>query len=228
MRIAAANAGKSIEIPVGVGFCLYIRRECLDEIGYFDEAKFGKGYGEEVAFCMQATKAGTAACSPATCSSSTRAKSPSARVRPSAEKAGAGDLDELDPEFQPLVRDFVVREPARPLRRAVDIARLRASPARACCLPATDGRAASGATCATSPRCSPKDSEVLLLKPYSKQLLALEWMREGEAFEAFFDPRAPIRKGWWRCLRPWASRACTCTTSTTCRSASSRCPANSA
>ncbi len=32
-HFASANAGKSIEIPVGVGFCLYIRRECLDEIG---------------------------------------------------------------------------------------------------------------------------------------------------------------------------------------------------
>jgi len=47
-----------IEIPTGVGFCMYIRRDCLNEVGYFDVETFGKGYGEENDWCQRAAKAG--------------------------------------------------------------------------------------------------------------------------------------------------------------------------
>jgi len=41
------------ELPTGHGFCLYIKRSVLDEVGYFDEDAFGKGYGEENDFCFR-------------------------------------------------------------------------------------------------------------------------------------------------------------------------------
>lgn len=47
-----------VEAPTGVGFCLYIRRACLDELGYLNEEKFGRGYGEENDFCQRALKNG--------------------------------------------------------------------------------------------------------------------------------------------------------------------------
>ena len=46
------------EVPTGVGFCMYLRRTCLDRIGEFDEQAFGRGYGEENDWCMRAIKAG--------------------------------------------------------------------------------------------------------------------------------------------------------------------------
>lgn len=46
------------EVPTGVGFCMYLRRKCLDEVGLFDERAFGRGYGEENDWCMRAIKAG--------------------------------------------------------------------------------------------------------------------------------------------------------------------------
>lgn len=49
-----ANAGRSVTLPTAVGFCMYIRRACLDEVGLFDEEAFGKGYGEENDFCLRA------------------------------------------------------------------------------------------------------------------------------------------------------------------------------
>jgi GT2 family glycosyltransferase/glycosyltransferase involved in cell wall biosynthesis len=52
------NAGKSVDIPVGVGFCLYVRRRCLEEVGEFDEDAFGRGYGEENDFCLRARRRG--------------------------------------------------------------------------------------------------------------------------------------------------------------------------
>lgn len=41
-------------IPVAVGFCMFIKRKVLDEIGGFDEKTFGRGYGEENDFCYRA------------------------------------------------------------------------------------------------------------------------------------------------------------------------------
>lgn len=52
------NAEKYIEIPTVIGFCMYIKRECLREIGYFDEDRFDKGYREENDFCVRASVVG--------------------------------------------------------------------------------------------------------------------------------------------------------------------------
>lgn len=41
------------EIPTGHGFCLFIKRDVLNKVGYFDEEAFGKGYGEESDFCYR-------------------------------------------------------------------------------------------------------------------------------------------------------------------------------
>lgn len=46
------------EIPTAVGFCMYIKRDVFQKIGYFDESSFDKGYCEENDFCMRAIKAG--------------------------------------------------------------------------------------------------------------------------------------------------------------------------
>jgi GT2 family glycosyltransferase/glycosyltransferase involved in cell wall biosynthesis len=47
----------SLDIPVGVGYCLYIKRELLDRVGMFDPV-FEKGYGEETDLCLRAKAAG--------------------------------------------------------------------------------------------------------------------------------------------------------------------------
>lgn len=54
---AICNRGGSSVLPTGVGFCFYMRRRVVDEIGDFDIV-FGRGYGEENDFCMRALKAG--------------------------------------------------------------------------------------------------------------------------------------------------------------------------
>ncbi len=46
------------EVPAGVGFCMYIKRDILEQLGYFDETRFEKGYAEETDFCMRALKKG--------------------------------------------------------------------------------------------------------------------------------------------------------------------------
>jgi len=46
------------QVPTAVGFCYYVKRELLAEIGSFDRVAFGLGYGEEVDFSLRATAAG--------------------------------------------------------------------------------------------------------------------------------------------------------------------------
>jgi len=48
---------RSTVVPVAHGFCMLIRRELIKKYGLFDTA-FGKGYGEEVDFCMRIGKKG--------------------------------------------------------------------------------------------------------------------------------------------------------------------------
>ncbi|EIJ35972.1 FkbM family methyltransferase [Thiothrix nivea] len=57
---AAFRVGRlpNIEAPTGIGFCMYIRRHCLVEVGYFNEERFGRGYGEENDFCQRALRQG--------------------------------------------------------------------------------------------------------------------------------------------------------------------------
>ena len=47
-----------LEVPLLNGFCLMIRRQVVNQIGFFDEENFGKGYGEEDDFNLRAEKAG--------------------------------------------------------------------------------------------------------------------------------------------------------------------------
>ncbi|MEM6386489.1 MAG: glycosyltransferase [Pseudomonadota bacterium] len=48
---------RDVDLPTGVGFCLALSRRYLDQIGGFDP-EFGKGYGEEVDWCLKATALG--------------------------------------------------------------------------------------------------------------------------------------------------------------------------
>ncbi|WP_427916731.1 glycosyltransferase [Vibrio eleionomae] len=53
-RVVSNIGGEYIDVPTGNGFCLYIKRDLINDIGEFDEKKFPKGYGEENDFCMRA------------------------------------------------------------------------------------------------------------------------------------------------------------------------------
>lgn len=55
---SVVNAGSIIDLPNGSGFCLFIRRACLREIGFLDAQTFGRGYGEETDFCWRAASKG--------------------------------------------------------------------------------------------------------------------------------------------------------------------------
>jgi GT2 family glycosyltransferase len=130
---AQANAGRAIEIPTAVGFCMWISRRCLATVGLFDEAAFGRGYGEEVDFCMRASRAGFRhwLCADTFVYHAGEVSFGTSGVDRREEAQRIVDL--RYPEFQPVVRDFVARDPPKSLRENVS-ARLASDvepPARA-------------------------------------------------------------------------------------------------
>jgi len=60
--VATLIAGASLRVYPRVGFlngfCLLIRRQLVEAIGLFDEARFGRGFGEENDYCLRAAEAG--------------------------------------------------------------------------------------------------------------------------------------------------------------------------
>ncbi|MGA9220509.1 MAG: glycosyltransferase family 2 protein [Pseudomonas graminis] len=52
-----ANAA-AMEIETGCGFCLYIKRDAITEVGYLDEVHLLRGYGEETDWCLRARSLG--------------------------------------------------------------------------------------------------------------------------------------------------------------------------
>jgi GT2 family glycosyltransferase len=128
---AAENAGTSVDIPTAVGFCMYITRAALDAVGPFDEEAFGRGYGEEVDFCMRATRAGFRHLLCADLFVYHEGEVSFGSGGGAARERAQAIIDGRYPEFREDLAHFIAREPARPARRRVDLARLRASPKRA-------------------------------------------------------------------------------------------------
>jgi len=121
---AQTLAGEVIDAPTGVGFCMYIRRDCLDAIGLFDVERFGKGYGEENDFCQRAAQAGWRNLHLLDTfvlhsGGASFGESKSAR-----ELAAMQTLDRLHPRYASEVAQFVQRDPAQPARLRLDAARL--------------------------------------------------------------------------------------------------------
>lgn len=56
-EVAATGTLQPVALPTAVGFCMFIRRALINDIGDFDSA-FSPGYGEEVDFCLRAWRAG--------------------------------------------------------------------------------------------------------------------------------------------------------------------------
>jgi GT2 family glycosyltransferase len=124
-RIAGeVNARKVVELPVGVGLCLYIKRACLDETGYFDETNFGKGYGEENDFCLRARSLGwrhVAATDLFVRHHGARSFGAAKRVL---KERNRRILNAFHPGYDAMIAGFVAADPLLDARRAIDTHRL--------------------------------------------------------------------------------------------------------
>jgi GT2 family glycosyltransferase/glycosyltransferase involved in cell wall biosynthesis len=121
---AALNARQTVGLPTAVGFCMYIRRDCLSEVGYFNEKNFGKGYGEENDFCMRGMRRGwrhvLAADTFVYHAGSVSFGTGNDELKSKATEV----ISKLHPNYHYLVQQHIAANPARHLRWNLDVGRL--------------------------------------------------------------------------------------------------------
>ena len=132
--------GRSVDLPTGVGSCLYIRRACLDQVGLFDADRFGRGYGEENDFCLRALARGWRSVLAGDVFVFHEGAVSFALERSERMRAALAALLEIHPDYLDRVHAFVATDPIRPLRDAVDAARVTQSDAEALRLLAERGQ----------------------------------------------------------------------------------------
>ena len=182
-QFRAFNNGEYVEIPTAIGFCMYIRRECAQEVGLFDVQHFGKGYGEENDFCMRASvlewkhllcgdtfvyhKGGV---------------SFAERQDPRKEKA-MSILRAIYPKYEHIVHQHIIEDPAKPLRCKVDFARLMESELPLLLL-VTHGLAGDTEKHVENlSQLLSDQADILALRPLREGHYSLRWLKNTEAFE---------------------------------------------
>ncbi len=189
---ASVNEQKTIEIPTGVGFCMWMSRAAIAQIGVFDEAAFGRGYGEENDWCFRASASGYRHVLCADTFVAHRGEVSFAHESGGRKNNAQAIIDARYPDYRAKIADFFERDPARPHRRAVDIARLKSS-CRPRILMVTHGW--GGGTerhVRDLAKLIENDTEVVLLRPERGEILSVSWMRTGEVFQVYFNSHSEL------------------------------------
>ncbi len=118
-RAFAAEDVTPLDLPTAVGFCMWIRRDTIRRIGAFDEATFGRGYGEENDFCQRAAAHGWRN---VLCPNAYVAHVGHASFAATGERPGGENLARLSaryPRYNRDVADFIARDPLADVRARV-------------------------------------------------------------------------------------------------------------
>jgi GT2 family glycosyltransferase len=112
-------------LPTCVGFCTYIRREALAEVGVFDEERFGRGYGEENDFSCRAQARGFADLLDDATFVFHRGQCSFGKARDELSRRHMAVLDRLHPDYRARVQAFVESNPLRAIQRRIHEAMFR-------------------------------------------------------------------------------------------------------
>lgn len=114
-----ANGDGGVDLPSGVGFCLYVTRECLDATGGLSE-RYRRGYLEDVDFCLRARERGFRNI----CAAGVFVAHQGARSFRADKRAWVvRNLQLFEPRFpshRGEVAAFLEADPLRPFRAAID------------------------------------------------------------------------------------------------------------
>jgi len=176
------NDGKHTDIPTGVGFCMYIRRELLQAIGLFDAGTFGRGYGEENDFCRRGVEKGwrnVLACDVFV--AHVGAVSFDKTSNPAKERAQKL-LNDLHPTYHRIVHQFILKDPLLPYRLRVDLERLRLSPLPVVVFFSHNRGGGTKKHIDELAELLADSANCLLIEPLEGSTVTLRWLRKDEAF----------------------------------------------
>lgn len=106
-------------LPTAVGFCMFIRRAAWADVGAFDAATFGAGYGEENDWCFRAAKRGWRH---VLCDDAYVVHLGGQSFAGTGHKPGGEQLERLlaiHPDYNEVIADFIARDPIARRRQAI-------------------------------------------------------------------------------------------------------------
>jgi O-antigen biosynthesis protein len=160
---ARTNRGLSVDLPTAVGFCMLITRACLNDVGAFDEARFGMGYGEENDFCWRALQLGWRNLLAADVFVRHRGGVSFGDSKRDRIAAATATLGGIHPDIFEAFGRFIRDDPVLPLRRRVDVARVRRRARRTVVLVSHDRAGATDRHAADEARRVAADGEGVLI-----------------------------------------------------------------
>lgn len=126
--LCARLALPAVEVPTAVGFCMAIKRRCLEDVGLFDVVRFGRGYGEENDFCMRAGVAGWRHLAAPNLFVWHRGGASFGEGRNALIEAAQATIEELHPGYRERIHAFIRQDSLQPARASIDAARVAAAP----------------------------------------------------------------------------------------------------
>ena len=120
---AAANGDDVVDIPTGHGFCLYLRRDCLDQAGLLREDLFAQGYGEENDFCLRARHLGWRHVAVPGVFVAHEGNVSFGAARTGLMRRNGEILNRLHPGYDALIAAHIEADPLAPARFRLDAAR---------------------------------------------------------------------------------------------------------
>lgn len=122
---AEANRGQHVRAPTGVGFCMYVRRDMLRDVGLLDERRFGRGYGEENDLCQRALRKGWS--NAIACDVYVRHVGSVSFKGEAVERTAKAIkvLGKLYPDYEAHINTHIAEDPAWIHRARLDLARLK-------------------------------------------------------------------------------------------------------
>ncbi len=120
--VQAANAGVVRDLPTAHGFCMFIKRAALDDVGLFDAETFGAGYGEENDFSLRALERGWRNVCAADVYVWHKGEVSFAEARKALVAANLATVETRYPYYHDFVADFLRTDPLHDVRNRVQSA----------------------------------------------------------------------------------------------------------
>ncbi len=115
-----ANGAATVDIPVGVGFCMLMRRDCIEQVGLFREDVFAQGYGEENDWCLRARQRGWRHVAAPGCYVAHEGAASFGTARRHLLERNGALLERLHPGYHQAIEAWVAQDPLGPARRRID------------------------------------------------------------------------------------------------------------
>jgi GT2 family glycosyltransferase len=127
---ARVNADVTVDLPNGIGFCLYVTRSCLDRVGLLSES-YHRGYLEDVDFCLRARALGFRNVCAASIYVGHAGSRSFGKQKRSLVVRNLEVIERRFPAYRAECAEFMFSDPLKTARQAIEVCLMDSQPRRA-------------------------------------------------------------------------------------------------